>query len=176
MWWTLVAATVGSLTALTIAFLAYPWQKAKDRHQLLKSEKREAYRRFSEEANGYFARCALGIKIEEGPELQEHYIRVVAVSSDLIVYAPKEVIEACQKYSQRLFEFSDFMGSVRKLPGYEVQDFTQEDKLKLYSEVKRARRRAMVSIRIDLNENDEAEANEAVNAFFVLTSDDEVIK
>jgi len=89
---------------------------------------------------------------------------------------PKKLLKRARSTVNAFLSSATLWVVCEKLPGYEVQDFTQEDKLKLYSEVKRARRRAMVSIRIDLNENDEAEANEAVNAFFVLTSDDEVIK
>lgn len=37
---------IASATALFIAFVAYPWQKARDRANELGKEKREAYRRF----------------------------------------------------------------------------------------------------------------------------------
>ena len=168
MWWTLAAASIGSCSALLIAFVAYPWQKRKDRQQQLLHEKRDAYRRFSEEANGYFARIALGAKIHDLGQQQEHYLRVVAVSSDLIIYAPKEVIESCQRYSQTLFEFSDVVGFDRGLVGY-TKKKSILDRKSLYKEVKQMRRAAMIAIRKDLADKKNGEATDAVSAYFVLT-------
>ena len=41
MWWTLAAATVASATALLVAFVAYPYQKTKDRELQIEAEKRK---------------------------------------------------------------------------------------------------------------------------------------
>jgi DNA-binding phage protein len=46
MWWTLAASALASSTALVIAFVAYPWQKRKDRELKLSEERREACRQF----------------------------------------------------------------------------------------------------------------------------------
>lgn len=48
MVWAIVASLIASATALFIAFKAYPYQKAKDRHFKLGEERRQAYRRFVE--------------------------------------------------------------------------------------------------------------------------------
>ena len=49
MWWTFVAAAVGSLTALYIATQVYPQQKEVDRLGELRRERREAYGRIIRE-------------------------------------------------------------------------------------------------------------------------------
>ena len=46
MTWPLVAALIGSATALLIAFVAYPWQKAKDRELQIGQEARNAAQEF----------------------------------------------------------------------------------------------------------------------------------
>lgn len=43
MWWTIIASAIGSITALAIAFGAYPWQKRKDRQLQISLEQRKAY-------------------------------------------------------------------------------------------------------------------------------------
>ena len=165
--WSFYAAAVTALTALAIAFIAYPWQKRKDRQQQVLSEKRETYRRFIQEANSFFGRAALGSKLSAPDMLQEHYLRVIAQSSDLIVYAPKEVIEACQKYTQVLFEYTESIGNERSYPGYSSSP--KRTSKQIYPQVKLLRRAAMLSIRRDLDESTTGSPDEAINAFFVLT-------
>jgi len=162
-----VAALIASATAIIIAFFAYAWQKRKDRAHLLAQEKREAYRRFLEESTSYFGRVALATKVEDSSTLQEHYLRVVAVSADLIIYAPVEVIEKCQKYAEKLFEYSDRLGRARKLPGYDADG--EADHSSIYPDVKRLRREAFLSIRQDLTGASRRISEKAVDAFFVKT-------
>ncbi|WP_324753099.1 hypothetical protein [Roseovarius sp. Pro17] len=137
-------------------------------------EKRQAYQKFAEEINSCFARVALGSKINDQEGHHEHYLRVVAVSSNLIVYAPKEVIKACQMYSQTVFEYSDMMGLAQGYVGYSTPP--SRDRKAVHAEAKQRRRAAMLSIRNDLYEREETASTEAVNAFFVLTPLDEEAK
>ena len=46
MWWTFATAAIASLTALLIAFVAYPWQRSLDRRAKFDLEQREALRKF----------------------------------------------------------------------------------------------------------------------------------
>ena len=162
-------AILASLTALIVAVFAYKWQKELDRKQQQKSEKREAYRLFAQEVNSYFARCALGRKMPENALYNEHYLRVISAASALIMYAPKTVIESCQRYSMSVFEFSDFMGGQLNKVGYEKRNL---DRKALYEKTKKLRKEAMIALRTDLEDDSLGDAKEAMDAFFVLTLDE----
>ena len=162
-----VAALIASSTAVLFAFFAYAWQKRKDRAHQLAQEKREAYRRFLEESTSFFTRVALATKVEDSSTLQEHYLRVVAVSADLIIYAPTEVIGSCQKYAEKLFEYSERLGRARRLPGYDTEG--EMDHRSIYPEVKRLRKQAFLSIRRDLTGVNQRKSEKAVDAFFIKT-------
>ncbi|WP_372572720.1 hypothetical protein [Ruegeria jejuensis] len=167
MWWTFAAACLASMTALAIAFGAYPWQKSADRKQQLLHERREGYRRFLEEANSLLARVVVRQPSPSDKEEFEHYLRVVAVSSNLTLYAPKDVIEACQKYSQELFAY---MRTVDQLKDkYSKNWWSKPESIEATNRVRALRRKATISIRRDLEETGGGEIEAAVDAFFILT-------
>ena len=52
---TSITPVIGSITALIIAFVAYPWQKALDRRSELVKELRQVYIRFLQDMDDYEA-------------------------------------------------------------------------------------------------------------------------
>ncbi|MCK8464519.1 hypothetical protein MUY35_11715 [Aliiroseovarius sp. S1339] len=89
----LIAATIGSGTALFIAFVAYPIQKRRDRRLLVETERRHAYRRFVTEAVGYSR-----IRTDSGSELEETIRGLASAAHELALYAPPEVMRLAKNY------------------------------------------------------------------------------
>ncbi|WP_417606564.1 hypothetical protein [Primorskyibacter flagellatus] len=74
---------IGSITALLVAFVAYPWQKKRDRELKLGEERRSSYRRFIEKCTSArdliaSARSELKINLLKGGEGQslEQFVAV----------------------------------------------------------------------------------------------------
>lgn len=170
MWWTLVASLVASATAVGVALVVYPYQKDLDRKQQHKNEKRAAYRQFAQQANSFFGRAALANKSSDVDAHTEHYLRVIAASAELVIYAPKEVIVACQEYAMVVFEYSELLGAILKREGYKKREGV--DRKELYQRAKRKRKAAMIALRGDLEDDGLGDPVEAMNAFFVLTEDE----
>ena len=69
----------------------------------------------------------------DGSPYNEHYLRVISATSALIMYAPKAVIEPCQRYSMSLFEFSELTGWALEREGYKKKSI---DRKTLYEKQK----------------------------------------
>ena len=82
MWWTLAAATIASVTALLIAFVAYPWQRALDRKNEVLRERRAAYADFIEQ----YTRARIAV-VEAKHDFEDD--RVIAAHQDLLVSQKK---------------------------------------------------------------------------------------
>lgn len=91
MWWTLAAASVGSLTAILIAFVAYPWQRRRDRMLQIQTEKREAYSEFLSD----FSKLEPLIWGWDSPQ-EAFRLTLKSSFSKLYLYAPTQVIDACE--------------------------------------------------------------------------------
>jgi hypothetical protein len=90
MWWNLAAAGMGSLTALAIAFIAYPWQKNRDRSLAVQTEKRAIYAEF---IRTFSSLSKESWRSMPTPHYYDHKIR--DMFPVLHLYAPLNVIEAC---------------------------------------------------------------------------------
>ncbi len=89
MWWTLLSAGLGAATALLIAFVAYPYQKNKDRNLELQREKRSLYQRLLSDLSSM---DDMTWGYEPIPDGYGSKLREVALR--LHLYAPEEVIDA----------------------------------------------------------------------------------
>jgi hypothetical protein len=96
MWWTLAAATIGSVTALLIAFVAYPWQKAKDRQLEILKLKTSAYHDYLSalcDDIGYHADQAYDRDHSLGKRQRYEITRFRAIAT---TYASPEALEQIQ--------------------------------------------------------------------------------
>lgn len=89
MWWTFAAACVASVTAIVIAFIAYPWQRSRDRQLEIQKEKRALYKEVLAELS------SLDNKTWGYEPVKTEYVwKPRAILDPLLLYAPEEVIDA----------------------------------------------------------------------------------
>jgi hypothetical protein len=161
MWWTLAATIIASATALLIAFVAYPWQKAKDRELQIQSEKRSAY------ADYLWALKRLELAITTGDdesavpnaidEARRHF-------HNMILYAPVEIIRQAREITALL-----------QLLEHEIELMEQGDPQfrgrtdgveRVVSDIHCRETRLMRDIRIDILGCSEDEADAAASLIF----------
>ncbi|WP_418095135.1 hypothetical protein [Sulfitobacter sp. SBS6] len=169
MWWTLAAALVAAGTALLIAFVAYPYQKKKDRKLKEHSEKLAAYQRFVFAVTSHHSLLASSLYEEEDRGIIAAYPNVVAASYEVIFYGPPGVISACQKYLETLLEYQNYvlgaLGSEKHARASKEHPKGRE----AFIPSQRARRLAILAIRKDITDETEEAAQVAINAFFTMT-------
>ncbi|WP_170526120.1 hypothetical protein [Ruegeria arenilitoris] len=167
-------AIIGVTGALIVAFVAYPWQKNRDRTLQKENERREIYRRFLQAANGHYAVLTLAHQSKNSEGIKDSYLSLVTGAADLAAYAPaneeNDVLKACQRYHQRLLEYGTVVEAV--CGDERAKKFIEKNPDRypknLSSLVKKERRRAFVSIRMDLGET-KSEAEHAATVYFVAT-------
>jgi hypothetical protein len=176
MWWTLAAATVASATALLVAFVAYPYQKKKDRKLKEHSEKLAAYQRFVIAITAHHSLLASSLYEEEDAGIVAAYPSVVAASYEVIFYGPPDVISACQKYLQTLLEYQNYVLGKLGSEKHASASKKHPEGRDAFVPSQKARRAAVLAIRKDIaGETDEA-ALKAINAFFTMTPVEEETK
>ncbi|AQS49303.1 hypothetical protein BMG03_17020 [Thioclava nitratireducens] len=172
------AGIVAATAALIIAFVAYPWQKARDRELKQHSEKLAAYQRFVSEITKHHSLVATtwyndGNKAVQNDEAWKPIIAaypgVVSSSYDLIFYAPADVIEACQEYLEAVLAYEVMVLGPLGLEKQERSAKKYTGDLGTFKAAQRARRRAILAIRKDISDEAPEVSEEAINAFFVLT-------
>lgn len=173
MWWTLAAASMASATALLVAFVAYPYQKRKDRKLKEHSEKLAAYQRFVFAITAHQTLLASSLyEKRDGGILVEHP-RVVAASYEVIFYGPTAVISACQKYLQALLEYQNYVLGQLGSEKHKSASAGHPTGKHAFVPAQKARRDAILAIRKDITDESEMAAIEAVNAFFTMTPTEE---
>ncbi|WP_171235004.1 hypothetical protein [Ruegeria sp. HKCCA6837] len=85
---TLVAATVGSFTALIVAFWAYPWQKSRDRRVEEHKERRQLYRSFISQIES-----VLRVPLDLGWSHHEDVRQLWALKGEIQLFARQAVRE-----------------------------------------------------------------------------------
>jgi hypothetical protein len=103
MWWSLAAALVASVTALVVAFVAYPLQKRHDRHLQLQMEKRKAYQDFFSATSEYFSALFIALYRRDGAAEvlaagSRHFAEMNRQKVNLAYYARQDVLEQCYRY------------------------------------------------------------------------------
>ncbi|UWS80101.1 hypothetical protein N1037_03480 [Phaeobacter sp. G2] len=175
---TLCAAFLASGTALWIAYRAYPAQKIADRILQEAHERREAYRRFLQAANEHYARLTVAHWTKDLTGVTDSYFELISVTADLAAYVPAgehhNALDRCQMYLQTLLEYKT---KVEADCGVErAQKWVKKEPNKyrsdLYLEVKSARKKAFIAIRMELGETREVAEN-AAKVFFVKTPEEE---
>ena len=154
------APLIATATALLIAFVAYPWQKTRDRHLKMNEEKRAAYQRFLRALTEHQMRLAACIKHRKDFGIGELGPEAIAMSYELVTYAPKSVIEVCQVYVSTLYVLEEQVWSYIR---GEVESLDYET---VYRPSRIARRNVVHVIRKDIGQEADEEAAEAVAAFF----------
>jgi len=113
---------IASATALFIAFVAYPWQKARDRVNELRKEQREAYRRFFRTTLD--ARQAIfDFKLSSENEAKAAVAAIIAAKnsyenavSELCVSASGPAVAAAQKMHSLIYSiFEEWENALRNL-------------------------------------------------------------
>lgn len=172
MWHYIISASIASLTALVIAFVAYPWQKKKDRDLKIHSEKLAAYQHFIRELTEFHIMTATKNFVKGDTDaLTSRYPQAMAASYALIFYAPKDVIVKSQLYVDALFDLFSF--SLQRLRKEEILDDSHLARMEeLFDATSKARRAAVLAIRKDVNDELESASEEAINAFFINTPRD----
>ena len=95
----LVAPILAAFVALLIAFVAYPWQKAKDRQLELGREAREVAQSFLDSLNVGFTQIAL-----QGQMTPEANQALNASMQRLTFYFDEEEIDLCGELTQKKME------------------------------------------------------------------------
>lgn len=164
------APLIAAITALLIAFVAYPWQKSRDRTLKINEEKRAAYQRFLRATTEHQMRLSASLRHKHDYGIGESTPKAIAMSYELVTYAPKDVIEICQRYVATLYVFEEQVWSL--LRG-EVESVDYEE---AYKASRLARRNAVLAIRKDVTGETDAGAEAAIAAFFgeSLTGYDEM--
>jgi hypothetical protein len=166
-------AFIAGVTALLIAFVAYPWQKQKDRKLKEHSEKLAAYQRFVRSLTEHHSLIANSIYLGEDGGISDAYPSVVAASYELIFYAPPDVIAACQQYLEKLLSYQTFalghLGSER----HQISSKDHPTGREAFVPSQMARRAAILTIRKDIANEAEAVSEKAIRAFFTMTPDEE---
>lgn len=171
-------AAIAASTALLIAFVAYPWQKRKDRELQKESERREVYRLFWEATNEHFTNVHRALTRKDLTGLNVSHSHVVAKSAGIVIYASStksnNSLEACRRFYQRLLEYET---QVKAACGDEfskkyVERHKERYPKDLYSQLKQERKKALISIRRDLGESEDT-AKKAADTYFVLTPREE---
>ena len=137
MWWTLAAATIGSLTALLIALLVYPRQKKIDRLFDLHAERRVVYRDFAAATRVLIDRIVSRIGTEPIPE---EWVAYNKSHAKLMVSAPDEVVFAATR-----------LGAEITIAGFAVRDesLSSEDRFKKMANVEYRFFQCLVEMRKD---------------------------
>lgn len=151
---------IGMLTALVIAFVAYPWQKNRDRSYALREEKRASYQRFLRAVTEHQLRLANSFKHRHDYGIGDSTAKAMAVSYELVVYAPPSVIDTCETYLSALFELEDHVMAVLNGTA-EPGDYGA-----VYMPSRVARRDAVLAIRADIADETFEASERAVAAFF----------
>ncbi|SFE76217.1 hypothetical protein SAMN04488523_11063 [Sulfitobacter brevis] len=169
MWWTLAAASIASATALLVAFVAYPYQKKKDRNLKEHSEKLAAYQRFVTSITAHHSLLASSLYEGEDAGILDAYPKVVASSYEVIFYGPPYVISACQQYLKSLLEYQNFVLGKLGSKKHASASVGHPEGRDAFKPSQKARRAAILSIRKDITNETEQAAQEAINAFFTMT-------
>lgn len=123
MWWSLAAAALGSFTALVIAFVAYPWQKSKDRKNETLKEQRKAVAELVspiEECAGMIS-DSVSVFSATVPDISAPLLDIRKATSLARVYGASEVANQADVVRKELREACDLLEiekSLRPL-GYE---------------------------------------------------------
>ena len=91
---TFLAGLSASIAALIVAFVAYPWQREKDRVFELQREQRSVYREFITTMNNFFT-AIIGQKTEQATEQQ---MVLHKVASDFLCFSSTEAAAAARVY------------------------------------------------------------------------------
>lgn len=174
---TIVAALIAAVTALIIAFFAYPWQKRKDRELKIHNEKLIAYRKFVSAVTEHH--LLLGIS-SSGNITHETILAVspqfLAAGYELLLYAPKEVAIECQKYHAAVLDYHFHTLANLGLESYERVRKAHATRVDAAKTAQRVRRSAILAIRADVMEESSAASTEVINAYFVATPIEENLK
>lgn len=105
MWWTLAGAFVAACTALAIAFRAYPWQKELDRQLKIAEEKRQAYQRFFDASEMFFAKLRTAA-FSDAPMLpDDEFGKLEVAKTDLAFRGSDDAVKKCAKFAQHLKDY-----------------------------------------------------------------------
>ena len=160
------APLIAAITALLIAFVAYPWQKSRDRALKINEEKRAAYQRFLRATTEHQMRLSASLRHKHDYGIGDSTPKAIAMSYELVTYAPKDVIEICQRYVATLYVFEE---QVWALLRGEVAEVDYEA---AYKASRLARRNAVLAIRKDVTGETDAASEAAISAFFGETLTD----
>lgn len=154
MWWTLAAALVASLTALAIAFLAYPYQKKLDRDLQLKLETRRVYEGFFSAANAYLSALmsAHYRRDPKAPVLQSFdaiYLDLLRHQEGMAFYGSKAVVEQCFRYADCLHIYRSHIRKELDLGGLSREARQVESINQAFLFCQEARRLALAKARSD---------------------------
>ena len=108
MWWTLAAASVGSITALMIAVVIYPRQKELDRKLKVDEEKRRAIADLILAVESYMAKVkgSTGVAIAEVPLVDKERIALQKSLSLVRAYGCKDVVDGAILYERSIRNFA----------------------------------------------------------------------
>ncbi|GGD23378.1 hypothetical protein [Sinisalibacter lacisalsi] len=146
---------IGSIAAILIAFVAYPWQKRKDRELQLQSEERAAYKDFFSVAHSHI--FAIQTRDFEAARKLINESRVKYNS--LTLYASLEVLGPIRDFVDaiQVFEIRTRSDVEKQIPFGEFSPASLEAIEKLRIQDKRALKAARHSIS-DLDQNDASQA------------------
>lgn len=175
----LAGAALASVTALTIAFVAYPIQKWLDRRLQKEQERRGIYRDFWEATNRHFSMVHHVLVAKDTDGLTESHVDLVAKAAGIVLYARvkkrQNTLEACRSYYQRLLEYETY---AKANCGHEPSKrFIKKNADRYsgnpYEKVKVERRKALLALRRDLGDS-ARKADQAATSYFVYTPREEL--
>lgn len=150
-------ATIAAITALIIAFIAYPWQKQKDRDLQILAEKRKLYAEFLNSLAEYEIRSQkMTETFAELQHIHDQSYTCMSCIQKMVLYAPKTVIELAWAHFCAL---DRYLGEQRKMADHDdlreksARKERDETAVTLFSE-----------LRVDLGSSD-GQTNVAVAEF-----------
>ncbi len=174
-----MGAIIASVTALLIAFVAYPIQKNRDRKLQKEQERRSIYRDFWEATNRHFSMVHVASIKKEIDELSESHMDLVSKASGIVLYAEADednnVLELCRKYYQILLEYET---DVKAKCGHQKsKSFVDANPDRytgnIFEKVKIERRKALLALRKDLGDS-QRKADFAADSYFIYTPREEI--
>ncbi|WP_170589399.1 hypothetical protein [Ruegeria arenilitoris] len=158
---TLAAAASASITALVVAFFAYPWQRQRDHEFELRREQRTSYREFL----GVMNRLFTAIIRQDDEEASREQMHLHQVASEFLCFSSKEsavaardYINAVQKYRKATFQKS-------KLKQNDA-DTWRKERRQAREDCVIARRKMLCKMRADLTGEDASFSEGIMRAHF----------
>lgn len=134
------------MTGLVIAFVAYPWQKRKDREMKIAEEKRIAYQRFFETSEMFFAKLRAAAFDKEAELPDDEFGRLEVAKAELAFRGANAAVDACADFSQCL---KDYRRCVKLCRGKDASIATERARDIVYRKANEARLVAILAARAD---------------------------